>query len=244
MLVAVAERRRRMDTSRFSDADLRELALARAPTRIVPGYYRDSEGGPIDERVIRYVVDVFNVLLDAHEDVRPFLDVWRDELQIVYPDGSVDLACDLDDVKAGTVFACFADNTVPLHPNGVTLLEDANGRVLSPRACAERVLAARAREPLPRLVGVVIHPTTDRLSTSTTRLSALQFTHPTSAVVPAHPNYELMYEKDDTTAPVNRHASSLAAREMRGEVFIHRRDGTHIGNHTIHALFPTQESPI
>lgn len=226
-----------MDTRRFSDADHRALAEARLPLRTEPVSIctnPDVEYGPINERVIRYVVKVFNVLLDAADGCRPHLSVWRDMLVIVYPDGTLWLECAFEDDELDvTIIDC----TKPLH-DCVRTLVDTNGQCLSARACAEHVLDVRASEPMPRVEGVVIHVAdSERPWTSTSRLSALQWNiaATTSVPVPAHPEYELVFSQQSTSSQ-NRHATMLWPAGVRGEAFIYRRDGTAIGNHTIHAL--------
>lgn len=59
-----------MDMRRFSDADHHALAEARLPLRTEPASVYtnpDVEYGPIDERIIAFIVDVFNRLLDAND---------------------------------------------------------------------------------------------------------------------------------------------------------------------------------
>jgi len=250
------------------------LADARRPRRTEPAsvyHNADIDYGPIDERVIAYVLAVLDVLLASSDAEtlldwrRPRLDVWRDTLSIIYPDGSIQLECSFDD-ESDDVATMLMDNTATDVDRSVYGVEDDDERTLEPRACAEHMLDIRRRERTPH-VGVLV-PANSSASTRMCRLSSLGFlpygergsmdarrtttdwacTYTMS--LRGLPAYALVvddYADPATPLPYNARATALCrldhmatlsvGYEVRGDAFIYREgDGQALDNGAVSDL--------
>ena len=219
----------------MNSKDLEVLARARtARTEPASVYYNsDVEYGPIDERVIAMVVAIFTLLIAAGEECRPILFVWRDELSIVYPDGSVMLDVGMDDDD--TVDVTLIDDTAPIH------LQVRGLAPASPAVYAETVLAIRRNESSNKTgVLIPVHG-----STRMCRLSSLGdvWVNRLVCVLSSVSVYGFVFDPL-SGFPYNERATRLCGSEVCGDAFLFRVDGAHVGNETVTSLLARCAPPL